>query len=401
MTATIRALIAAVLLVTLLPASTLAQEDSLPYLVIETPAGQALPAVHLQLEPGESDTVPLRLATTAGVESTLRVANVTSPPNGGVAVQPESAELTGPATWLQLETGPVTLATGAPVSRELEVTVPDDAAPGQYVAAIALETAEPIATAGGDIPQLARATTFVTITVPGEFEPDFTLGEPTLIASGSLRVQVPLTNSGAIPVAPSGTLTLEPAGDGSTISIPVTMGIVLAGVETSLDITLPEPPPPGDYQFELSLSDAATRANAETEPVTVTIPEVEAPPTTPRAYDGESTTSTVAILDAHLEPQGSPIESALVTADIANTGSPVHSVALILEVSHNGQVVDTVTIVEVATLTDGSVTLGTTYTPEDGFRTGLWTFRLRVETTGDGEPVVLAETGTFAKLDIP
>ncbi len=401
MTTTLRALIAALLLLTLLPATGTGQDDTLPYLVIETPGGVALPAVHLQLEPGEDESVPLRLATTAGVDATLRVANVTSPPNGGVALQPEAEELTDPATWLRLETGPVTLATGAPVSRELQVSVPGDAEPGQYVAAIALETVEPIDVAPGDIPQRVRATTFVTITVPGEFESEFTLGEPTLIASGSLRVQVPFTNSGAVPVAPSGTLTLEPTSGGAAISVPVTMGIVLAGVETSLDIILPEPPPPGDYQFELSLTDSATSATAQTENIAMTIPEVEAPPVTPRSYDGETTTSNITIRNAHLEPQGSPIESALVTADVANTGSPLHSVALVLEVSRNGQVVDTVTIVEVATLTDGSVTLGTTYTPEDGFGSGLWTFRLRVESVGDGEPVVLAETGTFAKLDIP
>ena len=72
MIATFRALIAAVLLLTLLPATTVAQEAGLPYLVIETPGGESLPAVHLQLEPGDSDTVPLRLATTTGVEATLR-----------------------------------------------------------------------------------------------------------------------------------------------------------------------------------------------------------------------------------------------------------------------------------------------------------------------------------------
>jgi hypothetical protein len=401
MTTTIRTLIAVLLLVTFLPATIFAQEDTLPSLEIETPGGEPLPAVHLQLEPGETETTPLRLATNAGVDAELRVANVTSPPNGGIALQPESAELTAPATWLQIETGPVSLATGAPVSRSLDVSVPDNAAPGQYVAAVALETAEPIEVDGSDIPQLNRATTIVTITVPGEFESEFVLGEPTLIASGSVRVQVPLTNSGTVPVAPSGTLTLEPTNDGSTISLPVSMGIVLAGTETSLDITLPEPPAPGDYQFELTLTDSATRTSAETDPVTVTIPEVEAPPATPRTYDGETTTSNITIRNAHLEPQGSPIESALVTADVANTGSPVHSVALVLQVSHNGQVVDTVTVVEVATLTDGSVTLGTTYTPEGGFRSGLWTFRLRVEAIGDGGPIVLAETGTFAKLDVP
>jgi hypothetical protein len=401
MKTTIRTLIAATLFLTVLPATTLAQNDALPYLVIETPGGEALPAVHLQLEPGDSATVPLRLATTAGVEATLRLANVASPPNGGIALQPATSELAAPTTWLQLDTGPVTLATGAPVSRSLEVSVPEDAAPGQYVAAVALETSEPIETAGSDLPQLARASTIVTITVPGEFDPEFTLGEPTLIASGSLRIQVPLTNTGTLPVAPSGTLTLAPAGDGSTISFPVTMGIILAGSETSLDITLSELPPPGEYEFDLTLTDSATRTTARTRPVTVTIPEVEAPLATPRTYDGETTASTIAIRNAHLEPQGSPIESALVTAEVANTGSPVHSVALILEVSHNGQVVDTLTIVEIATLTDGSVTLGTTYTPEGGFGSGLWTFRLRVETIGDGDPTVLAETGTIAKLDVP
>jgi hypothetical protein len=121
----------------------------------------------------------------------------------------------------------------------------------------------------------------------------------------------------------------------------------------------------------------------------------DATPAGPYTPDGEPV--DVTIRNAHLAPDGSPVESVTVTAEVVNNGEPIGPVSLVMEVSRDGGTIESVTLVGLASVPRASLSLNTTYVPENGFTPGLWTFRLRLV---DADGVIVAQTGTFAKLDL-
>jgi hypothetical protein len=59
-------------------------------------------------------------------------------------------------------------------------------------------------------------------------------------------------------------------------------------------------------------------------------------------------------------------------------------------------------IAEGVSLADGVTSFSTRYAPTDGFSTGLWTFRLRLDSVSEGGVVtLLVQSGTVAKIDVP
>lgn len=384
---TIWAVLVAALLMTGLPLGIVAQTPGSPD--IRSESGESLERLQFQLEPGESERTSLQLT---GDTASFRIASVTSPPNGGIEILDAATPAAEPATWL-------TLDSGSGDNRTLTVTVPRDAKPGQYLAALVLDgTQTTEASSPGDLPQWERAVTTVTITVPGEMEAAFSLGRPTVIATGTVRLVIPIQNTGAIPLAPAGELALQPA-EGKPVTIPLALGVILPGVSTTVDVVLPPGLESGTYEITLTLSDASSAARAQIEATSVDIPDI----TTGAAPLPDATASSdITIQNPEIEFVGSPITSATVSAEIANTGSPVAAATVVLDVRLDGQLIESVPIVEFARITDGSVNFSTTYVPESPLTSGLWSFRLRLEVPGpDGEPETIAQTGTFAKIDVP
>jgi hypothetical protein len=384
-----------------LPIASQAQPvQSPPRLALETVGGDTTFAAIA--EPGDTIRDQIRFGADRATTATLRIANLTSPPNGGIVPVP-SASLTAPATWLGLETGDVELAAESAITRAIEVTVPPTAAPGQYLAAVILEASAPAAD-DVQLPQTSRATLIVAITVAGELDAAFDLDAPTLEQrAAGLTLVVPISNTGNVTLAPAGELTIDPAS-GDLVTVPVTLGPIIPGVTTTIEVPLNDLPG-GEAELRLTLADVATGARAQITNATVEIPAPEAdapnPPTNdatpPGPYTPDGVPVDVTIRNAHLTPDGSPIESVTVTADLVNIGEPVGPVSLVMDVSRDGGTIETVTLVDFASVPRASLSLNTTYAPEDGFTPGLWTFRLRLV---DADGAIVAQTGTFAKLDL-
>ncbi|MDQ3655034.1 MAG: hypothetical protein M3457_08140, partial [Chloroflexota bacterium] len=251
--------------------------------------------------------------------------------------------------------------------------------------------------------QIAQTTTAIAIAVPGEFEPGFDLGDPTFVstATGGL-VQVPLDNTGTVPVYPQGTLTLETAEGEQTAAIPVTMGAVFAGSETVVEIPFTELPPAGDYRLALDLTDNDTRAAADLSDVTLAIPEPPPGSRDPEPFDASPDAATVTFERVSIQAEGTPLQSVAVEVDVANVGNPIPSATLTLEVTRNGQLVDEVAIAENVALADGVTSFSTAYAPEGGYGSGLWSFHVRLDAIApDGTATLLIQSGTVAKIDVP
>jgi len=136
------------------------------YFTLEAEAGTTS---ELTIVLGNADDEPLELLT--------YVNDAVPMINGGFAVADPEVKATGPATWIDYPSETFEFAPGEGVTRTFTVTVPDDAEPGQYIAGISLQTAEPLEVEGTDLfNQIIRKTIAVFIIVPGEETPAFNLG---------------------------------------------------------------------------------------------------------------------------------------------------------------------------------------------------------------------------------
>ena len=389
------------MLALLLPSNVLAQPAaSPPRLALQTVAGET--TLSALAAPGDVVRTEIRFGSDRATDANLRIANLTSPPNGGIVPAPPGS-LTAPATWVRLETGDVSLEPEAATTRPLEVAIPDETAPGQYLAAVLLEATAPGAN-DGDLDQVSQAMLIISITVDGEQDAAFELEEPVVeLRTTGPTLIVPLSNTGNVTVAPRGNLALDPA-DGEPVTIPVTLGPILPGVTTTIEVPLTDLSA-RDFDLRLTLADEATGARNQLISAAVAVPDgAESSSTTPEATAGSPDTYApdgqpvdVTIRNAHLTPDGEPVEFVTVTADLVNIGDPIGPVSLVMAVSRNGQAVETVTLVEFGSVPRSTLGLNTTYSPTDGFTSGLWTFRLQLI---DADGNVIAQTGTFAKLDL-
>jgi hypothetical protein len=390
-----------------------AQEDpgSLSELAIETVDGQETTAFHVRLEPGERETIEIRFSvdTEFAIEVTTYVADAVAPPNGGFGLAPQGAEQREPTTWIRFDAETLTLDSGNPIERDLTIAVPDDAEPGHYVAALAIQTTEPIPVPGANgIGQIVRVVAAIAITVPGDLAPAFELGEPALVQGPTGdSIQIPIENTGNIPVHPQGTLTLETPTGEAAASLGVTMDSLFAGGATYLEVALPEPPPPGEYRLSLDLTDSDTGETAAIADAPFTVPALAGEPgqRTPPAFEAtpdNAEPSLIVFGEISVQSQGAPIESVQVSVKVANVGQPVTGAMLTLEVSQDGQVIESVPIAEGVNLVDGVTSFSTSYAPEAGFTPGTWTFRIKLESIdANGDDALIAQSDVIHELDIP
>jgi hypothetical protein len=366
----------------------IASAQASPRLTFTDETGQATTTYHRTIEPGAQDTIPVRVtaASTAALDVEIALVNVTSPPNGGLAFV-TTPPATAPVTWLQIEDGTASIEPGAGLNRPIRVTVPTGAKPGTYTAALTVTTTEPTPIEGSSIGQRTRATALVAITVPGTPTATFTVGTPTRIdGPHGTDLQVPIENTGTVPLTPTGSLTLA-----DSAPIEVTMGTLYPGAKTTLTI------PIGATEAQsatLSLTDSATRATASLPTIDL---GTDVASTDPGTAPEEITSDLVSFQNITIEPSGANLTVAL---EVANYGSPIRNATITLELTADGAPLEDAVIAEGVSLVDGTTSFATEVTPatSTALGDGTWTARLRLETLDDtGQLTTIIRT---APLDI-
>lgn len=312
---------------------------------------------------GNADDVPLTLSTYAADAFTLV--------NGGFGTREEGEQRTGPSTWLTYESETLTLEPGSGLEREFALTVPDDAAPGEYIAGLVLQTAEPIDVVGSAMfDQIVRKSIAVFITVPGETAAGLELGEPTIQTSDAgERLVIPVRNTGDVLLKLAGELTLTDDGGTEIFSQPIVMGSVYAGTETTLELPLPLALPEAVYRVSLRLTDETTDVEAGVDSTEVALARADdsGPP--------------VAITAASITPlpNADEVQFALVAITVQNSASPVAGARVLLNVLRDGEPVEDFLLATAVTLQQGETPLEQRYIPVTGWTTGEWTFSLTLE----------------------
>jgi hypothetical protein len=325
----------------------------------------------LEAEPGTTHELVVVLANVDDEPLSLRTyANDVVPiVNGGFAIAAEEVPAEGTATWLEYPAETFDFEPGEGVERTFTVSVPDDTAPGQYIAGLALETSEPLEVEGSDLfTQIIRKTIAVFIIVPGPEQPAFALAEPAYLTDSTIdRVEIQVVNSGNVLVKPAGEVSLRDSGGETVMSAPIAMGSVYAGTTVTLSVPVTTAIPDGDYSLNVELTDEATGATASLTDVSLAVSsETEAP--AQFTLDGSIT----------LAPDATAPLYADVSLTLSNAGTPVDKAEVVMDVLRDGELLETFVLAPSVSLPQGDTTLTQRYIPPTGWESGTWTFVLKL-----------------------
>jgi hypothetical protein len=344
--------------------------------------GADLDAIRIDLAPGDQQEIRIALGNRDTAEIDLRTyaANAFTRVNGGYAAADESQAAESPATWLSYPAATISLAPGETVAQTLTITVPEDAAPGQYIAAIVAQSAKPIEVPGTELfNQVIRKSIPVIITVPGPVNAVADLGEPSFNQTpDSTTLVVPIANTGNIRIRPTGELTLTDASGAVVLTAPIAMGPVYAGDDTTLEIAIPSQMIAGTYTLNLSLTDEeGTGWTAALSDISLELAERPTPVATPEPTPVEITNAEASIGPA--AASGGAPQYVDLSVQITNRSAAVPSSTLTLTVLRDGETVEQLPIGQSVALLTSETSLQYRYVPSEGWKPGVYSFELTLE----------------------
>ena len=393
-------------------ASVLAQSSTAatPAAASATPSGTPVPAPRFAIQPvgdypngyfeitlksGESTELTANVLGVDSVPVKLRAfsTNALNMVNGGFAAGTETDAPTGATSWLDFKAESFTVSGNEQKKISFSATVPKDAKPGQYVVALVAQTDGPIAIPGMDtFKQIVRSAISISITVPGDITPGFTLGTPTFDTKAAApKLVIPVTNTGNILVKPAGELVLTTRDGKEVAKAPVEMGSVYGGYATTLEITLPEQLQPGDYVVSGTLTDKASKISVKIDKQAVSFVAADAAP-------AQFTLDPVSIT-----PSGDPIQFANVAITVNNAGSNIPTAKVVLRVSKDGKAVEEYPLAQNQALPNGKTDVMQRYIPAKGWEKGTYTFEVVVSSVNaaDGTEAVISTVTLDSKITVP
>lgn len=233
------------------------------------------------IDAGGSAEMTALLANSGSVAQELQTysANAYTAQGGGFEAAEYGTPVTEVATWLAYDERTLALDPGEGAEITFTVTVPEGTGPGQYIAAVAAEPAEASDVQGtGAFEQKTRYVVPVFITVPGETETGFEIGEMDLYADDdAVLIDVGIQNTGNIRVQPQGTVDIIDGTGALVLSLPVQMESIYAHESTVLTLAAAGALPQDTYRIRVSVSDpdtGATAADGEAPALTAANPSV-------------------------------------------------------------------------------------------------------------------------------
>lgn len=341
----------------------------------------------VEAEPGDQTSFRIYLGNTG--EETLSVvtftADASTGTNGGLLLADEGSDRVGPSSWIDYSTEVYDLEAGTEVGRDVPLTVPDDVGPGEYVIPIAIETVDaiPIGTSGL-LEQKLRKVMVVFVVVPGDVQPGFEFGEPTIeyVQAGTrqiLAIRVPLVNTDQTTLRLYGQLRLEDQGGSAVLESPIVLGVVLGRHETFIQYGIVAPLSPGSYALSLELTDDVSGVVNGFEDAEVTVPDAPADQVVPLAFGA-----------AGVVPNAEPIQFAAAGAEIVNNGSVIRASRLTLVVMKDGELLEEFVLADNLSLAQGVTTVAQRYFPITGWEPGVYTFSFRLESVDSGTGAVIS-----------
>lgn len=321
----------------------------------------------IDIEPGDSMTFEVDLVNASPFEIPFNVyvTNATNGVNGGFLAGKADEDLVGPASWIDFTSRAVVLGPNSAERVSFKVTVPKDTAPGQYIAAMAMDMQESLSIPGTEIlTQKLSYAISIGFLVPGELEYSFELGDPEFRAE-SHSMAIPVTNTGNYLLKPEGDLVILDTNGREVGRSKVQMGSVYGGVTTIISVILPEQLQSTELRVNLELVDPTSGATSSLENEPLVLPEQQDP-------------SSLTLEMATVTPNNEEIVFANVEISLANGGSQLPASNVNLVVLLDGEEVDSFPLATNQVLLSGTNTYTSRYIPQTGWESGTYTFRLEV-----------------------
>ncbi|MEZ4571641.1 MAG: hypothetical protein R2849_15170 [Thermomicrobiales bacterium] len=160
--------------------------------------------------------------------------------------------------------------------RGIQVQIPEDAKPGEYLSSVVIQNAIPTAASGTGVgfQQVNRQAIAISIELPGEAAPGLAIGEVShKFAGGNSVLLVAVENTGNRHMKLEGDIVLTGAGGSEILARPVSMGTVYAGTSTYLEVPVKAQLEAGDYDVSLSLGNQELNVAETIEQAPVAVPE--------------------------------------------------------------------------------------------------------------------------------
>lgn len=348
-------------------------------------------------EPGETIEFTAMLVNHGEkpIELLAYSANVVPAVNGGMQIATPDDPPVAHSIWMSFDNIEFTLQPGETLEHPFTVAVPPGTPPGQYVNAVALETAEPLQTTGGSqaFEQYFRKVVSVYVVVPGDEVSDFGIGTPEIaVLRGNSNLLVPIENIGNVRVDLKADVTLRDQAGTVIYSGETFFGPVYMGQTTLFQIPIGSAPEPGDYVLNLDLQERNGEARHTLEDQEIVVPE-DSDPQTGAPYS---------ISEIEIIPNGDPIVFANVSMDISALQNPIRSGRLTLSVHHNDQFLEDFVLADNLSVSSGStVSVNQRYLPLSSWEPGVYTFSLKLESVDGASSTLLLELEDVATFEVP
>lgn len=350
--------------------------------------------ITVELNPGDSTEVNVILGNSGNIEQTLRtyVIPALSGNNGGFILADYGTDADEVTSWVDYPEEGYTLQPTEGLIVPVEISVPADVTPGEYVTGLAAEQAESFEIPGTDMMrQRVRWSIPILIVVPGEREPAFELGDAELEWYGQgIYATIQIANTGNVTVRPEGEIRLLNA-EGTVIGVSqVAMDSVYTGTETVFLSGWDNVPPAETYSIEVAL--IAEDGTVEVQQSFNGIAPLE---------EGESATEEREPLEftqAELTPltRDNPPSMLMFEGTISNSGEPVENARVSIVTYQDGVEVDRYPIMQAVTIQIGETPVEARYSLPGGFTDGAYTFEVTVELgSGSTQTVIVTESMDF------
>jgi hypothetical protein len=343
----------------------------------------------IEVAPGTSIELTVALVNVGSVTVDLHTFKVNADvaTNGGFAAGKENDPPVGATAWINYQSQDVQLAPGEQRQTTFIVSVPANAAPGQYISGLAATEAGTAPIPGTDVLTQRRGYAIsVGILVPGELTRMFEIGPAEII---DRALTIPITNTGNYLVRPGGQLEMTDPDGTPVLSTDVQMGSVYAGRSTNLVVYLPEQLSAGDFLVNLSLTDTPSATTVEINSAPVSLAEPVDP--------------TALTTDVTVEPNAGPIALANVTAVISNPGREIPAANVSLRVLRDGEELEVFPLSTNLLVPAGETTVTGRYIPADAWEPGTYTFQVIVSSVSQrqGSETILLTVDVDGEIVIP
>lgn len=167
------------------------------------------------------------------------------------------AERQAEGAWIDVSPARVRVQARSTAPVQVRVRIPTDAAPGDHIAAVVAQKADPPSGSGVQLRQRVGVRVYLTVERPegGVGERSFDFRALRWVGAPRARVfEAEVVNTGALLVEPLGRLSLGRGDLRTEVDVPV-LGTVPGGESRTLRFTVPGELDPGTYDASLRLRD--------------------------------------------------------------------------------------------------------------------------------------------------